>query len=77
MIHYLDNSKICQKGNIPIKITTDNRDLFSEFLTASFNDAQDKGVFPDQSKHVHVKSIRTKVSRNNKENYRPISILPN
>ena len=36
-----------------------------------------KGVFPDKLKQADIKSIYKKESRNEKENYRPVSILPN
>ena len=36
-----------------------------------------KGVFPDKLKHADIKPIYKKESRNEKENYRPVSILPN
>ena len=36
-----------------------------------------KGVFPGELKHVDIKPIYKKKSRNEKENYRPVSILPN
>ena len=35
-----------------------------------------KGVFPDELKHADIKPIYKKVSKNEKENYRPVSILP-
>ena len=36
-----------------------------------------KGVFPNELKQADIKPIYKKESRNEKENYRPISILPN
>ena len=36
-----------------------------------------KGIFPDRVKHVDIKLIYKKESRNGKENYRPVSVLPN
>ena len=35
-----------------------------------------KGVFPDEVKHPDIKLIYKKESRNKKENYTPLSILP-
>ena len=55
----------------------DNKDLFSYFISASFNNAVNKGVFPNELKHADIKPIYKKESRNEKENYRPVSILPN
>ena len=36
-----------------------------------------KGVFPNELKQADIKPIYKKESRNEKENYRPVSILPN
>ena len=55
----------------------DNKDLFSYFIFASFNNAVSKGVFPNELKQADIKSIYKKESRNEKQNYRPVSILPN
>ena len=55
----------------------DNKNLFSYFISASFNNALDKGVFSDKLKYADIKVIYKKESRNEKENYRTLSILQN
>ena len=77
IINNLDTSKATQQGDIPTKIIKDNKDIFSYFISASFNKAVNKGVFPDELKQADIKPIYKKESRNEKENYRPVSILPN
>ena len=77
IINNLDTSKASQQGDIPTKIIKDNKDIFSYFIFASFNNAVNKGVLPDVLKHADIKPIYKKESRNEKENYRPVSILPN
>ena len=77
IINNLDTSKATQQGDIPTKIIKYNKDIFSYFISASFNNAVKKGVFPDELKHADIKPIYNKESRNKKENYRPVSILPN
>ena len=77
IINDLDTSKATQQCDIPAKIIKDNKDLFSYFISASFNNAVYKGIFPDELKQVDIKPIYKKESRNEKENYRPVSILPN
>ena len=77
IINNLDTSKATQKGDIPTKIIKDNKDFFSYFISASFNNAVNKGVFPDELKHADIKPIYKKESRNEKGNYRPVSILAN
>ena len=69
----LDTSKATQQGDIPTRIIKDNKDFFSHFISASFNNAVNNG----QLKQVGVKPIYKTESRNSKENYRPVSILPN
>ena len=48
-----------------------------EFYFCKFNKAVNKGVCPDELKHADIKPTHKKESRNEKENYRPVSILPN
>ena len=76
VINNLDTSKVTQQCDIPTKIIKDNKDLFSYFISASFNNAVNKGVFPNELKQADIKPIYKKESRNEKENYRPVSILP-
>ena len=73
----LDTSKATQQGDIATKIIKDNKDLCSYFISASFNNAVNNGVFPNELKQADIKPIYKKESRNEKENYRPVSILPN
>ena len=55
----------------------DNKDLFSYFISANFNNVVNKGVFPNELKQADIRPIYKKESRNEKEDYRPVSILPN
>ena len=52
---------------------------FSYFISASFSNAVNKGVFPGRFSFLHAdtKPIYKKESRNEKENYRSVGILPN
>ena len=77
IINNLDTSKATQQGDIPTKIIKDNKDLFSYFISASFNNAVNKGVFPNELKQADIKPIYKKESRNEEENYRPVCILLN
>ena len=77
IINNLDTSKATLQGDIPTKNIKDNKDLFSYFISASFNNAVNKGIFPDELKHADIKPIHKMESRNEKESYRPVSILPN
>ena len=60
IINNLDISKATQQGDIPTKIIKDNKDIFSHFISASFNNAVNKGAFPDELKHPDIQRIHKK-----------------
>ena len=66
-IHNLDTKKACQ----------DNIDIFSEFIFHNFNNSISDATFPSELKNADVIPVFKKKDRNNVENYRPVSILPN
>ena len=68
IINNLDTSEATQQGDIPTKIIKNNKDLFSYFISANFNDAVNKDFFPDGLKDADIKPIYEKESRNEKEN---------
>ena len=68
-------SKLIQQGDILTKIIKDNKNLFSYFVSATFNNTVNISISPDDLKHVDIKSIYEKKSRN--ENYRSARILLN
>ena len=73
----LDISKASQLLNIPTKIIKQNADVFSEFFFVSINHSINNSTFPEQLKWADVKPVFKKNSRTDKENYRPVRILPN
>ena len=73
----LHHQKLHSKVIFQTKIIKDNKDLFPYFISAIFNNALNKGAFPDELKHANIKPNYKKETRNEKENYRPVSILPN
>ena len=75
-IDSLDASKAIQQNDIPVKIIKANRDIFSEFIMYNFNEGIFTSRSPDILKSAEVKPIFKKKSRIDKENYRPVSILP-
>ena len=76
-INSLDLAKATQKSDIPTNIIKKNYDIFSEFLFENFNNIILTSLFPEQLKYADVKPIFKKDSRNDKRNYRPVSILRN
>ena len=77
IINNLDTSRATQQGNIPAKVIKYNKELFSYVISPSLSNAVNKGIFLDKLKHADGKPIYNNESRNEKENYRPVSILPN
>ena len=75
-IDSLDTSKVIQQNDIPVKIIKANRDIFSGFIMHNFKEGISTARFPDILKSAEVKPIFKKKSRIDKENYRPVSILP-
>ena len=76
-LNSLDPTKATQKCDIPTNIIKKNYDIFSEFLFENFNNIILTSLFPEQLKYADVKPIFKKDSRNDKRNYRPVSILSN
>ena len=76
-IHNLDNKKACQESDIPVKINKDNIDIFSEFIFHNFNNSIFDATFPTELKNADGIPVFKKKNRNNVENYRLVSILPN
>ena len=77
VINNLSIVKACQKDDIPTKVIKMNKDIFAGFIAKEFNDCVDKGVFPDYLKHADVTPIHKKKDKNDKTNYRPVSIPTN
>ena len=73
----LDASKATQKSDIPTKIIKQNQDIFSEFIFENVNNVIDTDIYPEQLKWADVKPAHKRGSRTDKENFRPVSILPN
>ena len=55
-----DTSEATQQGDITTKNIKDDKNLFSYFISVSFNNALNKGVFPDELKHADIKPIYKK-----------------
>jgi len=73
----LDPSKASQNTDIPTKIIHQNLDLFAPKVHQEMNQSLDQDKFPSTMKLANITPAFKKNDRTNKENYRPISILPN
>ena len=72
----LDSTKESQDTDIPTKIIKDNVDNFSYFLLSGFNNSITTSIFPSSFKQAIITPVFKKGDKNLKENYRPVSILP-
>ena len=75
--HNLGNKKACQESDVPVKLIKDNIDIFFQFIFHNFNNSIFDATFPSELKNADVIPVFKKKDRNNVENYRPVSILPN
>ena len=73
----LDPTKATQGNDVPTKIIKENFDIFVPFLTWDINTSIDNSRFPTKLKMADIMPIFKKDGKNLKQNYRPISILPN
>ena len=76
-IKNLDASKASQEDDIPTKIIKENSDIFSNFIYQSFNNIIDVCIFPTSLKLANITPVNKKGSKNSKEDYRSVIILPN
>ena len=70
----IDESKTTQSNYISTIIIKENYDIFATFIT---EDMIKDSVFPDSLKQADIKPVCKKDTRSERENYRPVSILPN
>ena len=75
-IRRMSSKKAVQETNIPVKILKENADFFAEHICRQFNEAICSSKFPATFKFANVTPAFKKGNRNQKDNYRPISILP-
>ena len=74
----LDNSKTKQESDIPTKIIKQNFDvdIFTEHLFYEFEKSLGKSEYASSFKFVDITAVHEKDNRFEKNNYRPVSILP-
>ena len=76
VLKYLNAKKVKQENDIPIKLIKENIELFSSVLSRMFNFYIDKTSFPNSLKQADITPDHKKDDKNDKNNYRPVSILP-
>ena len=76
-IKRLNKNKASQKSDIPIAIIHENADIFADFSSESLKGAiKTYNCFPKCLKLADITPLHEKGRKDNKENYRPVSILP-
>ena len=68
-------NKSVQDTDIHVKILKENADYFAEHIFLQFNETVCSSKFPTSFKFANVTPVFKQGSRNQKDNYRPISIL--
>ena len=76
-IESLDPKKAAQEKNIHTNILKQNSDFFAFHVQRDINASISTSKFPNDLKEADVIPVYKKKSKLSKENYRPISILPN
>ena len=72
----LHAKKAKQENYISINLIKENIGLFSSVLSRMFNCYINKASFPNSLKQADISPVHKKDDTNDKNNYRPVSILP-
>ena len=72
----LNLSKASPKDSIPARIIKENCDIFARKLYIDFNFSISSGTYPNNLKLADITPTYKKGAHTDKENYRPVSILP-
>ena len=75
-INQLSANKLTTFNNIPVKIVVENNEICAPLITKLCNNSRLLCDFPNALIMVHITPANKKDKRSNKDNYRPISILP-
>ena len=75
-IRRLSSKKTVQETDIPVKILKENADFFAQNICRQFNEVICSSKFLATFKFGDITPVFKKGNRNQKDNYRPISILP-
>ena len=75
-IRKLKSNKAVQNTDITVKVFKYNAEFFAEYIYLQYNEAVRSSNFPNCFKFANITAAFKQNSRNQKNNYRPISILP-
>ena len=63
-------------NDILVKVIKENKDIVAFFIHHNFKNSLSSSTFPTALKYAEVKPVFKKDDKTDKENYRPINILP-
>ena len=76
-LNNLNINKATQNTDIPTKIIKENSDIFGDFIFSNLNCCINTSSYPSLLKRADITPVHKKDSKNEKNNYRPVSILSN
>ena len=76
IVRSLSNNKASQETNLPVRFVKENAEYFAEIICSQFNESINSLKFPLSFKLANVAPVFKNESRNHRNNYRPVSILP-
>ena len=76
IISQLNTKKPTTFKNIPVKILVENYDICAQFISKILNDSIANTMFPNSLKRADITPGHKKFDKSNKDNYRPVNILP-
>ena len=66
-----------QQWDVPTKIIKLNKDLIAKFIAENLNSYIDEGELPSEIQRTDIVPIHITKDKNDKSNYRPVSVLSN
>ena len=76
IINRLNINKPTTFNCIPVKMIVVNKDICAPFISKLFNDSLLNREFPNDLKLADITPAHKKLDKTNKDNYRPVSVLP-
>ena len=75
-IRKLKSNKAVQDTDIPVKILKDNPECFAGYIYVQYNEAIRSSNFSNCFKFLNIATAFKQGSRNEKNNYKPINVVP-
>ena len=76
ILRSLSKNKASQETDMPVRVVKENAEYFAKIICSQFNESINSSKFPLSFKIANITPVFKNESRNHKNNYRPVSILP-